>query len=264
MRLRTLVALVALAAVAVAPAVSHSITGPTSVAGVPAPQVGVHGPLADYLSGPLELVGHADITPVGGTTPLGNNGGIALIDHCAYVGRWHDYSGANPIQIVDVSNPASPSVVGGVPGSAVADAVAREIRAVSLPSGFKLLTVMTFSKYLDAGLLTAGQNALRFYTFTGGDCTKPVLAGTFDMRPFRGHEFFQWIDPVHTVDGHPRILEYVTTPLSGVEIIVVDASKLSARRSGVPESAGRAGSNGAPWPPPVRRPPAIARRAASE
>jgi len=115
--------------------------------------------------------------------------------------------------------------VGGVPGSAILDAVTREIRAIDLPGGFKMLTAMTFSKFLDEGIEKAGQNAFYFWTFPSGDCTKPVLAGTFNTRPFRGHEFFQWLDPAHSVDGHPRIVEYLTTPLSGTDVVVIDASK---------------------------------------
>jgi hypothetical protein len=214
----------ALASIFLTPTLSRPAPGPTDVAGVPAADVGDHGPTSDYLSGPLELVGHADITPPGAAMPLGNNGGIALIGDCAFVGRWHDYSGTNGIQIVDVADPANPHVIGDVPGSAIVDAVAREIRAIDLP-GFKLLTVMTFSKYLDEGLTAKGQNAFHFWAFPDGDCTHPVAAGTFDTRPFRGHEFFQWLDPVHSVDDHPRILEYLTTPLSGTDVVVIDASK---------------------------------------
>ena len=214
----------ALTSLWLAPAVSSPAAGPTPVAGVPAESVGDHGPTSDFLSGSIELVGHADMTPPGATKPLGNNGGVALVGHCAFVGRWHDYTGENGIQIVDVADPADPHVVGSVPGSAIPDAVAREIRAIDLP-GYKLLTAMTFSKYLDAGLTTAGQNAFYFWTFENGDCTKPVSAGRFDTRPFRGHEFFQWLDPVHSVDGHPRILEFLTTPLSGTDVVVIDASK---------------------------------------
>jgi LVIVD repeat-containing protein len=221
---RALLAALALTSIGLIPAVSRT-AGPTDVAGIPAAQVGDHGPTSDFLTGPLQLVGHADMTRPGAATPLGNNGGIALIGHCAFVGRWHDYSGANEIQIVDVADPTNPVVLPQtVPGSAITDAVAREIRAIDLP-GFKLLTVMTFSKYLDAGLITPGQNAFHFWTFAGGDCTRPVKLATFDTRPFRGHEFFQWLDPAHTVDGHPRILEYLTTPLSGTDVVVIDASK---------------------------------------
>ncbi len=239
---RPLLALAALLAVGLAPLTARPATGPTDVAGVPAAQVGQHGPLSDFTSGPLELVGHADMTPAGGTVPLGNHGGIALIDDCAYVGRWHDYAGVNAIQIVDVSNPASPAVVGGVPGSNLKGAVAREIRAIDLPSGFEMLTVLTFSKFIDQGILTPDLNALHFYTFPSGDCTQPVHAGTFQLRNFRPHEFFQWIDPnpAHDVDGHPRILEYITTPLGGTDVVVVDASRPSAAKiaglwvSGIP------------------------------
>lgn len=227
---RRLLTLAALLVVGLAPLTARPATGPTDVAGVPATQVGQHGPLSDFTSGPLELVGHADMTPVGGTVPLGNHGGVALIDDCAYVGRWHDYAGVNAIQIVDVSNPASPAVVGSVPGSNLEGAVAREIRAIDLPSGFKMLTVLTFSKFTDQGILTPDLNALHFYTFPSGDCTQPVKAGTFQLRNFRPHEFFQWIDPdpAHNVDGHPRILEYITTPLGGSDVVVIDASNPGA------------------------------------
>ena len=226
---------VALAGLAVLPQAGRAVPGATSVAGVPQQLVGVHGPIADYLGGsqPLQLVGHADITPPGTSTPLGNNGGIALIGNCAFVGRWHDYGDTSahpgtvqyPIQIVDISNPAVPHVVGSVPNSAIHDAVAREIRAVDLP-GFKLLTVQTFGKYLDEGADTLGENALYYFTFPSGDCTKPVLAGHFSSSALRPHEFFQWLDPnrAHNVGGHPRILDFVTTPLSGLDGYVLDAS----------------------------------------
>jgi hypothetical protein len=240
-RARPLLVASALFVVALAPLTARPATGPTDVAGVPAAQVGAHGPIADFTSGPLELVGHADMAPSGGL-PLGNHGAVALIDECAYVGRWHDYEGANPIQIVDVSDPAAPAVVGGVPESNVAGAVAREIRAIDIPGGFEMLTVLTFSKFLDQGILEPGLNALRFYTFPSGDCTEPVLTGTFQLRNFRPHEFFQWIDPdpAHNVDGHPRILEYITTPLGGTDVVVVDASNPAAAKfagfwiSGIP------------------------------
>ncbi|HJR18903.1 MAG TPA: hypothetical protein VJ922_04210 [Actinomycetota bacterium] len=239
---RPLIAASALTAVLVAPLTAHPETGPTDVAGVPAAQVGQHGPLTDFVSGPLELVGHADMSLPGGGVPLGNHGAVALIDECAYVGRWHDYEGTNAIQIVDVSDPAAPAVVGGVPGSNVAGAVAREIRAIDIPDGFEMLTVLTFSKFTDQGILEPGLNALRFYTFPNGDCTEPVLTGTFQLRNFRPHEFFQWIDPdpAHNVDGHPRILEYITTPLGGTDVVVVDASNPAAAKfagfwiSGIP------------------------------
>ncbi|HLW17906.1 MAG TPA: hypothetical protein VKV69_11175 [Actinomycetota bacterium] len=220
---------------ALAPGIGKAAGGPTAVAGIPANLVGVHGPLEDFFGGsqPLQLVGHADITPPGASTPLGNNGGIALIGDCAYVARWHDYGDTTahpgtvqyPIQIVDISHPEAPQVVGSVPNTTIHDAVAREIRAIDLP-GFKMLTVQTFGKYLDEGADTLGQNGMYYFTFPTGDCRKPVLAGSFASSALRPHEFFQWLDPApaHNVDGHPRILDYVTTPLSGIDGYVLDAS----------------------------------------
>lgn len=219
--------------------------GPTDVAGIPASSVGVHGPTTDFISGDLQLVGHSGITPPGTSMPLGNNGAVSLIGNCAYVGRWHNYgpqSGhldwvQHSIQILNVADPANPTVVGSVPSSTIPNAVAREIRAIDLPSGFKMLTVLTFGKFIDEGAYVSGQNAMYFYTFPSGNCAAPVLTGRFLMNPIRPHEFYQWLDPnpahdVPAVPGglprHPRILEYITAPLSGVDGIVVDASKPSA------------------------------------
>jgi len=207
---------------------SATPAGPTDVAGVPAAEVGQHGPTADVVSGQLQLVGHTDLGQNG--TALGNNGGVALIGHCAYVGRWHDYGFIGPqaaIQVVDVANPKALRVLTPSPFTQfrVAHAVQREIRAVDLGS-FKLLTVLTFSKFTDEGAEVPGLNAISFFGFTAGDCTRPVLLGSYRMNAIRPHEFFQWLDPnrAHNVDGHPRILEYITTPLGGVDGFVVDAS----------------------------------------
>lgn len=239
MRAKAAVPILCLVVIIVLPTMGHA--APTAVAGVPASFVGVHGPTADYESGALHLVGHANITPPGATTPLGNNGAVALIGDCAYVARWHNYGPQTahldwvqyPIQIVNVADPANPAVVGSVPSSAIPDAVAREIRAIDLPNGFKMLTVLTFSKFIDEGAYVSGQNAMYFYTFPSGNCASPVLTGRFLMNPVRPHEFYQWLDPnpahdvpaVGALPGHPRILEYITSPLSGVDGIVVDASK---------------------------------------
>src|SRR4051812_10217216 len=109
----------------------------TPVSGGPAGSGGVHGPVADYGSGSLEVVGHAEMTPPGGSTPLGKNGGVALVGRCAYVGRWHEYGDSHKtpplqqhgIQIVDIGNPKHPKDVGEVAnGWKVTDAVSREIR----------------------------------------------------------------------------------------------------------------------------------------
>lgn len=225
MRAKAIATCLSLLVAGLAPTLARA-EGATDVAGVPASSVGVNGPTADYAQN-LTVVGHSKIEGIrpdgklaGG--PLGNNGGIALIGDCAYVGRWHEYNAKYNVQIVDVneSSPTFTQVVGSVPNSVINGGVSREIRAIDLPN-FKMLTVLTFGQSVP----DRTHNFLLFFTFPSGDCRAPVLTGSFDMKALRGHEFFQWLDPKNQVDGHPRILEYVTTPVGPGNIIVVDASK---------------------------------------
>lgn len=213
--------------------------GATDVAGVPAALVGQHGPTVDHLSGPLELVGHTpmpSLHPDDNGLPLGNNGAPALIGDCAYVGRWHEYA---PVlqrgpQVVDVSSPANPVLVGDVPGALVPRAVSRELRAVDLP-GFKMLAVLTFGSSLVATPATPPVNSLVLFTIPtdaqgNPDCRHPQKAGTLDLFPFRPHEFYLWLDPAHDVDGHPRMLAYITTPITPPTLLIADVSRPSAPR----------------------------------
>ncbi len=208
--------------------------GATDVAGVPSGHVSQHGPRTDFVHGDLQPVGHSALRLPGGETALGYNGAVAMFGRCAYVGRWHDYGYQGrqyPIQVVDVRDPKRPRVLSPSPFAArmVPHAVQREIRAIDLPN-FKLLTVLTFSKLTDEGALTPGLNAISFYGFRKGDCAKPYLLGRHNFGAVRPHEFYQWLDPnvAHDVDGHPRILEFVTTPLGGADGQVVDASRPDA------------------------------------
>lgn len=223
MRARAITVCLALLAAGLAPAVSRA-QGATDVAGIPASLVGVHGPTQDYGVN-LHVVGHADMTPPGGTKPLGNNGGIALIGDCAFVGRWHDYTNKAPIQIVNIADPSNPVVVGSIPEADMQGGVSREIRAIDLPN-FKMLSVLVFNQ----GPPDRTHNDMVYFTFPSGDCTQPVLAGEYDMKALRGHEFFQWLDPnpAHDVAGHPRIIDYVTTPFGPVNVIALDASDPAA------------------------------------
>lgn len=223
MRTRTIALTLGLLATTLAPLVGRS-AGPTDVAGIPSSNIGVHGPIENHLDG-LELVGATAISKPGRKPALGNNGAVTLIGDCAYVGRWHDYNvGArkNGVSIIDVSDPSAPTYTGEIAETIRAGGVAREIRAVDLP-GFQMLTVLMFSSALG----DRANNLVQTYTFPSGDCRQPVLTGTFNMVAFRGHEFFQWIDPdpTHNVDGHPRILAFVTAPVNAPNIYVIDLSR---------------------------------------
>lgn len=187
-----------------------------SFLGIPPSEIGRHGPLVDQLNG-LELVGRSDLR-LPGKPALGNHGGLALIDDCAYVGRWHDYTGRNPIAIVDVSNPAAPASIGTVANSVVGGGVTREIRAVDIGEE-ELLVTLIFAE-------TTGDrvhNLLRVFRPVGGDCRTMELVGEFDMRAFRGHEFFLWIGE-HAITGARKILALVTAPVTAPNLLVVDLS----------------------------------------
>lgn len=229
------IALVLALAAAVAPLPGARAAGADPIVGIPSTNVGVHGPVAHHLDG-LELVGHAPIRPAGVSQEgAGNNGGIALVDDCAYVGRWHEYRNTvtipqRGVQIVDV-DPASPTfttVVGEVEGSLVSGATSREIRAVDLP-GTKLLVLMTFSDDV-ANRPHQKMNTLRFFDAT--NCRRPTLVGTYDFLATRPHEFFVWVDPdpSHAILGRPRILVYASVPIEAPNMIVVDATIPSVPR----------------------------------
>lgn len=222
MRIHSTLLTVALLASALSPTLGRS-TGATDVAGIPASNVGVHGPLTDHLEG-LDLVGSTPISKPGRKPALGNNGAVTLIGDCAYVGRWHDYnegSRKNGVSIIDIEDPSSPTYVGEIAETIRSGGVAREIRAVDLP-GFQMLTVLIFGQALG----DRTNNLIQTYTFPSGDCQQPVLTGTFNMLAFRGHEFFQWVDPdpAHSVPGFPRVLAFVTAPINAPNIYVLDLS----------------------------------------
>lgn len=198
--------------------------GPTDVAGIPAANVGVHGPVAPHLDG-LRLVGSTAIAKPGRKPALGNNGAVTLLGDCAFVGRWHDYnesSRRNGVSIIDIADRTAPAYVGEIAATIRPGGVAREIRAIDLPN-LKMLVVLIFSQALG----DRSNNLVQTYTFPSGSCREPVLTGTFNMVAFRGHEFFLWVDPdgTHNVDGSPRVLAFITAPVSAPNLLVADLSR---------------------------------------
>ncbi|HEY7201715.1 MAG TPA: hypothetical protein VIC57_15950 [Candidatus Dormibacteraeota bacterium] len=131
----------------------------------------------------LEEVGHDDLGA------RGLNAGLALADHCAYVGS----RGQGPIVIEDISDPAHPRGAGTLPARNLT--TTRELRAVPAR---RLLVVLSFA------LGRGGANRIDLYRWTD-DCARPVAAGAHDFGARAPHEFFLWEDP-----GGARTLLFVS------------------------------------------------------
>jgi hypothetical protein len=156
------------------------------------------GLAADILPGSFQVIGHDDLAA------RGLNAGLAIAGRCAYVGS----RGQGPIAIVDIGDPARPSMVGTLPGRALT--TARELRA--LPSR-RLLAVLSFA--LGAG----GANRLDLYRWDQ-DCSRLAPAGTFDFGRRPPHEMYLWRDP-----GGDRVLFFVSMFAGGqADLQVVDAT----------------------------------------
>ena len=151
----------------------------------------------------------ASLVLVGGT-PLGNRGmnaALAVAEHCAFVGSRND---AAP-QVVDISNPAAPVVVGGLaahPGS-----TPRELRAVP---ALHELAVLFYR-------LNGGLNGFDLYHWDS-DCARPVVAGHYDFGGAAPHEFYLWQDPANAT----RVLLFVSMFATATqELQVIDISDLA-------------------------------------
>ncbi|MEA2683270.1 MAG: hypothetical protein QOK05_1598 [Chloroflexota bacterium] len=154
----------------------------------------------------------ADASPAGaltlvGSSPLRNRGmnaALAVADHCAYIGSRNE---AGPL-IVDIANPAQPSVVGELP--AHAGSTPRELRAVATQH----LVIVLFYR------LGGGYNGYDIYRW-GADCTALTRVGSYDMGASAPHEFYLWQDP----SSPGRVLLFTTMfGASGEGLQVIDIS----------------------------------------
>lgn len=193
-------------------------------------------PAAPALS--LTTPGQAFNFTLVGHDPLfarGMNAAPAVYDHYVYIGSRTDGSPHHPhagVLIVDVADPANPSVVGeiGIPEEGLPKSTSRELRVWPQE---KLLMVLNFdcSAILHACTSVADavgslQPNIKFYDLT--DPTAPALVSTY-FRSRTPHEFFLWVDPVH--EG--RALLYMTTPTSSLRptmpnLVVTDISQARA------------------------------------
>jgi hypothetical protein len=134
----------------------------------------------------FELVGHTALGSVGW------HAGLALKDHCAYVGNRNN----SRIAIVDVSDPAQPTRIGDV-------SLGRGTQPVEV-------RVLPERNLLVVADLAAAPHILAFDVT---DCTQPTPLGALTL-PQVPHEFYLW------TDGE-RILVYVAT-FARPDLIVVD------------------------------------------
>jgi len=173
-----------------------------TVAGLLALSLAPAAAAADQVS--VEVVGHDDLGA------RGLNAGLALADHCAYVGS----RGQGPIAIVDISDPARPHGVGTVPARNLT--TTRELRAVPAR---KLLIVLSFA------LGRGGANRIDLYRWTD-DCARPAAVGAHDFGGRAPHEFFLWQDP-----GGARTLLFVSMFSGGRDDLqVLDVTDPAAPR----------------------------------
>jgi hypothetical protein len=177
--------------------------------------------------GRFELLGHDPLMN------RGMNAALAVKGHYAYVGYRSDGTHLNAgVMVVDVANPAKPSVVTqiGQPNEANIGESSRELRI--LPQQNLLLVLNHGCNELihrclnlaNAGVTIADAN-VRFYDIAGANAANPKLVATYvppvHTEPQTPHEFFVWSDPQRP----GRVLLYMTTPGDASELYVTDISR---------------------------------------
>jgi hypothetical protein len=186
-------------------------------------------PIDAPTGGRVDIVGHTDLGA------RGMNSALALAGDVAYVGSRID---EQPILIVDIGNPAAPSVVGelGAPEEGLVGMSSRELRAVPDKN---LLIVMNIQCSPQLHGCTPGTPAetenLKFFDIT--DRRAPVHLSTYEIvgtavRPRGPHEMFVWRDPADparvlvlvAAPGFERGYEVVdvTDPALPVQVVVWD------------------------------------------
>ena len=172
----------------------------------------------EHCEGGFTQIGHSDVLA------RGQNAGLAIAGHYAYVGSRTDGYHMNPgVQIIDIADPTNPMIAGvlGPPYEGVLGVAPLELRAVPDKN---LLIVM--NQVCDPSTNDCGYDLSMFPT-TGGvaetanlklydisDPIHPKQVGLFDFgfdpqvydNRSNPHEFFVWEDPL--VPG--RVIVYIT------------------------------------------------------
>ncbi|MGH2711046.1 MAG: LVIVD repeat-containing protein [Actinomycetota bacterium] len=157
-------------------------------------------PVFDAVSDNFQLVGH---NPLG---MRGMNAALAVHGDYAYVGSrtdgkpWGTQLNVNNagIQIVNISNPAAPTVVGqiGPPNEGLTDQTSREMRVWPQQDLLIVQNLSSNCSELIHNCAPAGgtPDVFSFYDIAGAKGAAPVKVLDFDP-PANPHEFFLWVDP---------------------------------------------------------------------
>src|SRR5262249_41664589 len=176
----------------------------TTSAGLPTARPAVENIAAPGLLQNLQLVGSNLLVDSLLRIPRGMNAGLAIAGNCAFVGS---RNGFQDTLVLDISNPASPTVVGVLPH--IPGASARELKALN---DLNTLVIEDFRRGGDSAVLGIAkgsivQNALQIYQVPSS-CTSisnANLKATLALED-KPHEFFLWRDPLDP----NRILAYVS------------------------------------------------------
>lgn len=163
--------------------------------------------IAAIVSWPEPALADGALTQVGADAlgARGLNAGLAVADHCAYVGS----RGQGPVAVIDVIDPAHPTTVGELGARSLT--TTREVRAVP---DQHLLIVMSYA------LAPGGANRYDFYRWDT-ECGHPQPVGSYQL-PLPPHEFYLW-------RGGGRTLLFTSMFHGGAgDLQIVDASDPAA------------------------------------
>ena len=175
------------------------------------------------------LVGHNSLFD------RGMNAAPALFDHYIYIGSRTDgipqHGVHTGVQIVDIANPANPTVVGQIPipTELTAGYTSRELRVWPQQ---KVLMVIYFGCSALIHACASGQDTgeqplqrINFFDVSGSHGAAPVLTSTYTPST-TPHEMFLWVDPHNPA----RALMYFTSPNNNKKQLVV--TDISGWRTG--------------------------------
>lgn len=185
------------------------------------PEQGPHVTVADGdAPGTIELVGHDPLMN------RGMNAAMAVTDGYAYIGSRTD--GLHPnsgVMIVDVHDPAKPSVVGQITQTQTGANDGETSREMRIWPQQNLLIILYLASNCSPEIHECSptqavkDDTYRFYDISGDNAADPKLVAEY-VPAHSPHEFFLWADPKNP----KRALLFQSEPASGTQFSVIDIS----------------------------------------